>query len=302
MTPPIEDSYDKHYENCKCKLSDHPGLCIDYECLGAVTDYVWSSHDPTSKDARCSRLARTRERRTLSWEHHQSEKLRSLEFKFRFYMFQPPLVIKGTPTDIWREDRVKASLVMKPRQCHCDRCLAVEGPIRRRDRDLLWGTRRAEKGKDWKGRTVGGNSRHGQKLPNWVDYDWNVESDDVDVDVSWDEVENACEEEARVMDVELLDLITKSYPRRRRMFSVHSMIGAPSLTSLTYRTAQGEEANFCEFAGHGFQWYHRKHPKRLFKPMRRSGLGTHDPSVGVGPMQCAKPLRVIDCFKYLGKM
>lgn len=121
----------------------------------------------------------------------------------------------------------------------------MEGPIRERNHDLLWAARRAEKGKDWKGRTLGGNSTRGRKHPNWVDYDWNVAYDDVDADAFWDEAANVFDEEARVMDVALLDLVTRSYPRRHRKFPM-KLFDALSLTSPAYRTLQGEETNFYE--------------------------------------------------------
>ena len=83
----------------------------------------------------------------------------------------------------------------------------LEGLVRGRDRDLGWAARRDE-GKVWKGRTLGGNSTHGEKLPNWVDYDWTVECDGVGVSASWDEAEDAFAEEGRGMNVDLLDLTT----------------------------------------------------------------------------------------------
>ena len=37
---------------------------------------------------------------------------------------------------------------------------------------------------------MGGNSTRAEKTPNWVDYDWNVECNDVVVDAFWGEAEN----------------------------------------------------------------------------------------------------------------
>ena len=223
--PPMVDSY------CECT---YPGTRIGGPCLETSPNCFRSPRDPASKDANLSHLTRTSERRTLSRRQHQSGKLQSLECKG--FMRQPPrLVIKGVRTAIWREDYVKASLIVQPRPCRCTWCLRTEGPVYERDRDLCWAARRAEKGKDWKGRTLGGNSTHGEKLPNWADYDWNVERDDVDVDAFWDEAENAFAEEARVMNVDLLDLATKSYTKRKRRLGFHETPRCASLTCLPYR-------------------------------------------------------------------
>jgi hypothetical protein len=96
----------------------------------------------------------------------------------------------GSRNDIWREGLEKGAFVTyNRRRCRCDYCMQLATLAQER-RTLRWAVRRAEQGKDWRGRMFTAS-----KKPRWVDYDWDVECGDGGAGEHWDGAESVFEPE-----------------------------------------------------------------------------------------------------------